>query len=196
MKNAIKLGVAITVSAIAWVGVAVRADAAKVNIVNNNASSIEDLQIGNKLYNVNFVQDSAINLFDPTKSTSTPLFEDTDALTAVNAITNVLNSLTPVATLAGGNSTLFVPIGPYDSGLITEFSSSYDSGQWDLDERTAFGYPQPIGSEISLNYATFTFTKSIPTAVPEPSDILGSIAAVGLLIAMKRKMASSESNRI
>ncbi|WP_193198819.1 PEP-CTERM sorting domain-containing protein [Nostoc sp. MG11] len=184
MKKAIQLG-AITVSMIASLGLEVRADAARVNFEGNSAKSIEDLQVGEKLYNVSFIYDSAINLFDPAKSTSTTLLDDPEALTATNAITTLLNSQASVPLLVGGKNAFFVPIGPYDSGAIAEFGSFYSLGRWDLDERSQAGFPQPIMSEISLNYATFT--KVAPVEVPEPSEILGSLTALGLLIAMKRK---------
>ncbi|WP_348535365.1 PEP-CTERM sorting domain-containing protein [Komarekiella delphini-convector] len=193
MKKAIKLGFAITVSVITWVGVAVKVDAAKVNLEGNSAKSIEDLQIGNKQYNVNFINDSALNLFDPAKPTSTPLLDDTDALAATNAITNLLNSQTSVPLFAEGKNAFFVPIGPFDSVTIA-FGSFYSLGRWDLDERSQAGFPQPIMSEISLNYATFT--KVAPVKVPEPSEILGSLTALGLMIAMKRKMASSQKTKV
>lgn len=193
MKKAIKLGFAITVSVITWVGVAVRVEAAKVNLEGNSAKSIEDLQIGNKQYNVNFINDSAVNLFDPAKPTSTPLLDDTNALAATNAITNLLNSQTPVPLLAGGKTSFFVPIGPYDSGTIAEFGSFYNPNRWDLDERSQAGFPQPIMSEISLNYATFT--KVAAVKVPEPSEILGSLTALGLMIAMKRKSQKIEGRK-
>lgn|GEM_PF-4009765 len=190
MKKAIKLGFAITVSAITWASLEVRSDAAKVNLEGNSAKSIEDLQIGNKLYNVGFIYDSAINLFDPAKPNTTSLLDDTDALAATSTITNLLNSQTPVPLLAGGKNAFFVPIAPYDSGVIAEFGSLYSPNRWNLDERSQAGVPQPIMSEISLNYATFTRVTSV--AVPEPSEILGSLTAFGLLIAMKRKMVSSQ----
>ncbi|MBW4615910.1 MAG: PEP-CTERM sorting domain-containing protein [Desmonostoc vinosum HA7617-LM4] len=189
MKRAIQLGVAISVSAIASLVISLKAEAAKVNLEGNNATGIEDLQVGDKLYDVSFINDAALKLFDPKSST----FPGGGSFEALQAINNTLNSVT-TATLAGGQNYYILSAGLLGGDAtevsIEAYTSSYDdSSGWIPDYRAELGIATPLtftGSD-SGNFAILTLSGNTPP-VPEPASILGSMTAAGLLIAMKKKV--------
>lgn len=184
MKELIHFSLTITVSAIAWVSLAVGADAAKVNLTGSNVTSIEDLQIGHTRYDVNFSRDSGKNVFGDEYSGDNPF-----GFKAVKAITEVLNSVVSVPLTVGGQNS-FNTVWFYDANalpIIPVYTSSFDlsTNTWNLDFHSAIGIAEPVSPNETLNFAVFTNVDARP--VPEPATILGSLTAGGLFVAMKRR---------
>jgi hypothetical protein len=100
--------------------------AATLVVTIGGVTGIDDLFVGNTIYDVTFVNDSYNNVYASTPPTF--LGDPTDAAQATTAIATTLNSLS-VALVVGGATLILVPFD--DNAIFNTFSwSQSQSGVW------------------------------------------------------------------
>jgi hypothetical protein len=201
MKQLTQFSVAIAAYAVTWVSVALQAEAATVNLDNQgNITSVSNVVVKDSTYNVSFVYGTFRSVYDvpePNILYPTPLnsnlFGDSPPSDAIN---QALNQLMPIPgyvspsnagvlsrsylipwrfrTVDGDNYTVDGDQGDY------VYYPDYPPNEQPFDNYW-FGSYNVISADSSVTYAVFT-------PVPEPADILGSLTAFGLVMAMKKKI--------
>jgi hypothetical protein len=186
-----KLGVfrAIAITACLVLGASM-ASAATVNVDGDgNVISIDNLEIVNQLeevnvYNVEFVVDSADNLYGPGYTFDFASEEDT-AL-ALNATMQALNDefSTPSAAGPDGTDQFFIA-DEYDASseipVVASLGGENILGAWDkCDVDCLFG--------VALLQADTDFTYAVYTAVPVPAAVWLFGSALGLLGIARRRI--------
>ncbi|WP_341528735.1 PEP-CTERM sorting domain-containing protein [Nostoc sp. UHCC 0302] len=200
MKQITQFGVAIAAYAVTWVSVALQAQAATVNLDNQgNITSVSSVVVNDSTYNVSFVYGRFRSVYDvPEPNSLYPTMLNSDLFGGSppsDAINQALNQLMPIPGY----------ISPFNAGVLSrsyfipfrfkEFDGSYsvdgDEGNYIYDPDSPpneqpfdnywYGNYNVISDDSSETYAVFT-------PVPEPADILGSLTALGLVVAMKKKI--------
>ena len=144
------------------IGVA-SAQAATVIFSGNTASGIQNLEVNGVFYNVQFVHDSANNIYgDP------PSFDfvtESSAIAATNAVRTALDSV-PAVTMVGPNSSSRFMIGYREDATQTiGWMGRYDNGSWEDSEQQT---EPPFESKT---YAKFTPVGGGPGLV----DLTGTV---------------------
>jgi hypothetical protein len=131
MQNSTKLTIALV-----WIlllfGVS-NAQAVTVIFSGNTATAIQNLVVNGNLYNVQFVHDSANNIYG-----APPSFDfvtESSAIAATNAMRTALDSV-PAVTMVGPNSSSRFMIGYREDATQTiSWMGRYDNGSWEDSEQ-------------------------------------------------------------
>ena len=186
MQNSTRLTIALV-----WILLlfgASNAQAATVIFSGNTATDIQNLVVNGNLYNVQFVHDSANNIYgDP------PSFDfvtESSAIAATNAVRTALDSV-PAVTMVGPNSSSRFMIGYREDATQTiGWMGRYDNGSWEDSEQQA---EPPFESKT---YAKFTSVGGGPGTV----DLSGTVKTAsgtglcGMVLASGKFMFSCNPN--
>lgn len=179
-----------------------------VDTNNNNAvTSIQDLEINGITYNINFISGAFVDLVFEDNYTGIQTFLNGGASGAQNAILSALNELyasginfSQLEDVNGVLSSSWNVPQSYPGGGYVWWRGYWNSNSGSVVEYGFYG-TNPLESfgGSTLFYTTIFYANFTESAVqlpptylylPEPPSIIGSLMAVGLGLAIKKRFAS------